>query len=295
MIDPQQILDRLLAWARFAGQYWSFQWPLTVPLTAILAIVVGLILALWGARLLRTVYVLGFLAAGAAGGIHLARQWEVDVLIGFVLGAGLLALLGYLLFRWWVALTAACVAFLVVAVVGGPWLSNRAEDFADSLWEQATGERYFAERLSAATAPAGAMVQTMTAPAEATDDPGGERPSPIGFLRALGVKVWQEHQPDAARLAVMAGIAAALALAGGLLLPRLTTVIGTTVVGVIALSVGTAVFLALVAPSLWEAVRNHAFWQAVVVGLVFVMSLTFQLRGGRIREVAAAVPAATSG
>ncbi len=293
MIDPQEIFDRLLSWAQFSAHYWSLEWPLSSFLTAILAIFAGLVLAFWGSLLLRTLYVVGFMAIGAWVGIHLARQWEVDVLIGFVLGAGVLGLLGHLLFRWWVALSAAVVSILVVAVVGGPWLADRAEDFADSLWEQATGQRFFAEQAEAV--PEEWIDEHAVTPTPGEDEPARERPSPMGFVRALAGMIWNEHQPEAARLAVVAGMAAVLALVAGLLLPRFTTIVVTSLVGVLVFATGTASMFVQVAPAAWDGIRVRPGWLAVGLGVILVMSLVFQLRGGRVREVVAAPQPANGG
>jgi len=294
MIDLEVMLARILSWVEFSRRYWSLEWPLTATFTAALAVTVGLILAFWGARLLRMIYVVGFMAAGAAAGVRFARQVEMDPLIGFVLGAGLVGLLGHLLFRWWVGVTAAVCAVLVVAAVGGPWLADCAEVLADNLWEQATGHKYFAE-LSASSAPAEEAAERIPASAAWSESGGGDRPTPIGFLVALGKTVWAEHQPYARRLVLGAGAAAVLALALGVLLPRLTMILGTSVIGVLAMVIGGVVLVKESAPSLWQLLQAHLPWVWGAIGVVLLISVTFQARCGRMREVAAAVPAAASG
>jgi hypothetical protein len=293
MINLQAMIDRVLSWVQFSQSYWSLEWPLSGMVTAFLAVGVGVVLAFWGARLLRMFYVMGFMAAGAAAGVYLAGELEVDPLIGFVLGAGVLGLLGHLLFRWWVALTAGLCAVVVVSLVGGPWLADRAEGLADRLSERATGQPYF-EQATTRSAPAVAVFEAMPTSTASADSGEGERPTPLGFLVALGKTVWAEHQPYAKRLAFGAAAAAVLAVLLGLFLPRLTMILGTSLVGVLAITVGGAVVLEGMAPSFWEGLCKHMSWMWAGVALVLLVSVTFQARSGRVREVAAAVPTATS-
>src|SRR5690349_339609 len=77
------------------------RWP-NATLWSALALPIGLIMAFWGARILRTLYVLGFMAVGAYYGMKVAQseQIKVDALVGLILGAGLAGLIGHLLFRW---------------------------------------------------------------------------------------------------------------------------------------------------------------------------------------------------
>ena len=300
MIDMQAIVDRVLGWAEFSRQYWSFDWPVSPTWTAVLAVLVGVVLALWGARLLRAVYVLGFMTAGGAVGVHFAREFEVDPLIGLVLGAGVAGLFGHVLYRWWIGLTSALCAALIVVAIGGPWLADQAEAFADSMWEQATGQSFFA---ATSTAPAaehsdGSIAQT----APASEQPfaalvieageADEQPTPMGFVVELVKLIWSEHHSDARRLAILAGIAAVLGLALGVLLPDFATVFGTSVVGVLALVMGVGTLLSRHLPATWGAMTADTTWFLAGIALVLLVSLAFQARRGRMRDVATSVPAA---
>lgn len=283
MVDLQAMIDQTSSWVEFGRQYWSLDWSLNPTWTAGIAVLAGLILALWGARLLRTVYVLALMAAGAAIGVYFARRLEVDFLLGLVLGAGLLGLIGHLLYRWLVGLTAGVCAALVVAAVGAPWLVDRAEAFADDLLAGATGQRIFADEIPPTDSP----------PA---DIPEGDMAPVVGpqtFVKALASSLWKENRQELTTLGVLIAAAIVLGLGLGVVLPRFTTIVGTSSVGVLALTTGLAMLASRHLPSLWGSILANTAWFLGGAGLLLVVSLAFQARHGHLREVVSApAPAA---
>jgi len=282
MVDLQVVIDRTSSWVEFVRQYWSLDWSLNPTWTAGIAVLAGLVLALWGARLLRTVYVLALMAVGAAIGVSLARRLQIDPLIGLVLGAGLLGLIGHLLYRWLVGLTAGVCAALVVAVLAAPWLADRAEAFADDLLAGTAGQRIFADETSAdgptADVAEGAMTPVV---------------GPQTFVTALASSLWEAKRQELTKLGVLVAAAILLGLGLGVVLPKFTTIIGTSFVGVLALTSGAATLLSRHLPSLWDSVLANTSWFLGGAGLLLLVSLAFQARQGHLREVVSApAPAA---
>jgi uncharacterized membrane protein HdeD (DUF308 family) len=121
------------------------------------------------------------------------------------------------------------------------------------------------------------------------------RPSVGVVVETWARTLWQAMPAEFKNLGLLAGIAALLGLALGVVLPRLTTVIGTSVFGVLAVAGGVASLLAAYAPNVWRSCQSEPGWTYGILGLLLVVSLAFQARRGRLRQVApaaAAVPAA---
>ena len=300
MIGMPAVFDRLCQWAEFARRYWSWQALPDPTVSAVIAVAVGLVLALWGARLMRAVFVLGLMAAGAWVGIRIARQYEVDPLIGLVIGAGLAGLIGHLLYRWWVGLTAGLCMSAMVVLAGAPWAVGQAEAFADALLQQATGERLFANAGVAqlppsASAPAGAVGPGIDWPTVVTGlhPPGDQaRPTPLTCLKAWTGRIWTMVPGGLKNLGILVVLAGLLGLALGVVLPRLTTIVGTSVIGVAAVAAGATHLIWRHWPNTWRSIQANSLWFYGVVGLLLVVSLAFQARRGKLRHLAPAAPPA---
>jgi len=194
-----------------------------------------------------------------------------------VLGAGILGLIGHLLYRWLVGLTAGVCAALLVVLLGAPWLVDKAEVFADDLLAGATGQRIFAEQVAAASRP--------------TDIAEGDMAPVIGlqaFVTSLASSLWEENQQDFTKLGILVAAAILLGVGLGVVLPKFTTIVGTSCVGILVLAIGVATLLARLWPSVWDSVLANPTWLLGGTGTLLLVSLAFQARHGRVREVASA-------
>ncbi len=237
------------------------RWPNPI-LWSALAIPMGLLSALWGARLLRVVYVLAFMVIGAAVGFRVAEAHQIDRLIGFILGAGFAGLIGYLLFRLWLGATAGACAVLLMAVVTAPHLSAVIQDFDNHRLGVSTGEYTLAQ--PAGSAPNGSYAESRQYLTEMKDYLWKNRPELVykgGFLVAL---VWL------------------LGLTLGAVLPRLTMVIATSLIGVASLAIGAGYLLAMRWPDAWIAAKAHPLGLLGGLALLLLVSVSFQLRSRRI-------------
>ena len=82
MVDLQLTIDRIVSCAGFVRQSCVPGWQPSATLASAAAIVAGFVIAMWGARLLRAFFVVSFMIAGAAIGVHLARRFDVELLVG---------------------------------------------------------------------------------------------------------------------------------------------------------------------------------------------------------------------
>ncbi len=230
---------------------------------SMVAVVAGLMLALWGARLLKLSYVLGFMALGGYAGVHLARTFQVDVLIGLVLGGGLVGLLGYVLYRWWVALTACALAMLVVGTLGGAQVLP-AE--IDAYLQHASGS------------PGEAYV---------LPEPGGMEPqgwsAVTAALASMRDYFWADRRGLVLRSGAVLGLAGLLGLALGIVFPRLTSIVVTSFIGLGMVVIGLGALISSRRPELWEAMSTHGNWLVAGAGLALVTSLAVQAWQGKPR------------
>lgn len=232
------------------------------------AAVIGLILAFWGGRVLRTLFVLTFMAAGAAAGKKAADAMQVDLLIGLVLGAGFIGLIGYLFYRWWVGLTMGLVAALLILVLfGSPQLEPVIQSFQDARTGAGTG-RYDTSLL---------------------ESPPEE--SLTTYLRDLWAYCWTQQRGVVYRTLGPAALAGLLGLAVGVILTRFATILATSVLGVAALAAGGGYLVWSKWPSLWGRVEASPVWSMGLLAGFLLLALLYQASHSG-RRVAATEPAA---
>lgn len=244
-------------------------WPQTI-YAALGAMLIGLLLALWGARLLRTIFILAFMVAGAAVGIRAARSFQVDDLIGLVLGTGFLGLVGHLLYRWWLGVSAGLCLVALVAVVFG------------------------VRNLPAIETEVGQIIPDYISAAASAQHGVGQSASAHGradaFFYGLRDYFWKERRQAVYRAGFVLGLAWLTGLGMGLTLPRFTAVIITSIIGT-ALQAGGAVSLvSLRWPTAWAAVAEHGAWLLAGVGLVLIVSFAYQARHSRPAQVVPLLP-----
>jgi hypothetical protein len=228
----------------------------------------GILVAFWGGRLLRTIYILGFLVVGAAEGFKIGASLGIDTLIGLTFGAGITAFIGYLFFRWWVGVTTGVVAVLLVLLVAWPRVQEMEQAYQDHRAGVGTGD-----------------FTGLLAEAGDTQTPGKHL---VGFSSYL----WSQQRDFARRLVFALGLAGILGMVLGLMLPKFTIILGTSFIGVLSAAGGTGVLVWRNWPEVWKAVAAHPEWCLVGMGAMLVVSMWHQVRPGRIKLVAPAAPPA---
>ncbi len=257
-------------------------WPSALTLAVIL-MVAGFVLAFWGNRLLRLVYVLTFIALGGAVGVSIARAAGVDLLIGLVLGAGIAGLAGHLLFRWWVGMTSGCCAALfVLAFAAG----RNSADLQTALSEYAQNHPIAIPLSQPAEAPAAPDGSSPTM-AAARQAGSALKDYAVGAFRYFS----ENHQGVVARVVVVTALAWITGLGMGLCLPRFTTILGTSYIGVTLVGLGFGVLLSGYSPTALETVENNDKWLFGVLGVLLLTSLIVQARQRRTTAQPPAAPA----
>lgn len=265
MAEYQSIVDLLSKGAEYCRYHVPLeQWP-HLTWVALGAAVAGMVLALWGARLLRLLYVGAFMGAGAAIGIHAARALQIDLLIGLVLGAGLAGVVGHLFYRWWVGVTAGMCALLLAALISGGRMLPELEAAVRTLDDQRLGMS--TGQYDLAGAPAGQESRIAAV---------------HGYLAETADHLWNTRRAAVYRAAFVLALAWLAGLGVGLTLPRFTTIVGTSVIGVVGLVGGLGLLLWRHCPGLWVIVTDQGVWFLAGVGVFLVGTLCYQARQGRI-------------
>ena len=235
----------------------GFGW---VPLAGLgLVTALGLVLLLRGAKWARGLAALGFLALGGCGGSLLAHAvgtpfWLTVWVVG-VVGC----VLGMLLFRFWQALLlGACCIVAGLSVYYVRTLTPEVQN-----WVSASTEPSLLT-----LQPAGTVV-------------GNEQPGALAELGSLWTHLAQ-NVPNFATtfwaLVLSTGLAG---LIFGLLLPRASRALWAASLGTALFGIGATALLSRFMPSVLDwLLANHA-WAWGIVGLVWLLSLAYNLVTGR--------------
>jgi hypothetical protein len=247
------------------------RWP-NATLWSALALPIGLLLALWGARIIRTLFVLAFMVLGGYVGMRVARAGQVEPLMGLVLGAGLLGVMGHLFFRWWLGFSAATMAMLIVLLSSAPRVATEVQAFNDYQTGLATGQ-YILSQPKADVTPFEQARQ---------------------YVMELRAYLWQKRPELVSRLAVLLGLAGLLGMSVGVLMPRLTMIIGTSLLGVVLLAAGLGFFLSTWCQPVWVAFMTHTSWSLAACGVLLLMAISYQARGPRVSSASASPATVTA-
>jgi hypothetical protein len=215
--------------------------------TAVACIGAGFVLAFWGGRVLRAAFVFAAMTAGAVAGKRFAATAQVDLLIGLVLGAGVAALVGYLLYRWWLGLTMAIVTGLVVAATfSAPRLLNERQAFDDFRLGVGSGQY-------------------------------DTRQTPLYSMTDVRDYFWQQRREFVYRTLGPVAVAALLGLAVGIIAPRLAAILGTSVMGVVVLAGGAGALAAMKFPDWWNKAQAHETWLVGAIVCVWLFAVMYQV------------------
>ncbi len=260
--DALALLHHHLPWDRF---------PVTQNVLVAIVALVGLILCFWGARLLRAIFVAAFLAGGISVGIRVARIIPVDDLVGLVAGGAIAAIIGHLLYRWWVGLLAGFCAVVLVLAIGGPRvLPQVIKDFQDHLYA------------------GGGEVYELPDPSSADEGSSGD----AGYYWAqFWDYFWNQRRDFTTRMGLALGLAWVLGFVVGVTLTRMAAIVGTSLLGVLVVGLAGGSLLSMHWPTLWGQAQSQPGWLLGGLGLLLIISLSLQARGGRPVQMVAAGPA----
>lgn len=271
MIDVSATFETLQQWGGFLSNHLPLSWSPNPVAWSSAAVFTGVVLVFWGARLLRTIYTLSFMIAGAAMGVRLANVGQVEQLVGLIVGAGVAAMVGYLLFRWWVALTMGVTAVLILMLAGAPRLNAEILNFND-LKLGVGNSGYVLPSRSALEAP------------------------PADTLRQYAMDfrdyLMEHRRGEVIRTGLGLALVWLLGTVAGLLLPRLTMILGTSLLGTVIFSSGASLLLATRWPGAWTGVVSHKNWFLGGLAVLLLAGLSYQSRRRRpMMAVSAPAPA----
>lgn len=250
---PPEVLDHALVGAGIGG-------------------VIGLVLALWGVRLFRSVLVLAFAAGGILIGLA-GNQWlNLGQVFCAVCGGLVFGALGFVLYRLWVGVGWAALLICV-------GLSVLGHTQAWPQWD-AFDQAQMAETI---------LADQGFQPPTVAEQNSFNDPNPMQVFREFGVYL-DENVPNIRRNALATVIlAGVLGLLMGLVAARLTVVLATAFLGVSLLAGSAGYFLSEFRPQVLEEAtsRPAALWAGLGIAvLVSMMIQYFQTRPRPIAEAA---------
>jgi hypothetical protein len=262
VFDLNATWDALKQWNGFLQNHVPVdRWPNPVLWSGVAALL-GVVLVFWGARLLRGMYVLAFMAIGGAVGIRLAGVRQVDLLIGLSLGAGVGALLAFFLFRWWVGLTTGGLAVLILLAAGSPRLNDELTNYNNVRLGVGSGD----------------FSQALQVHEEIKLDSWDQ-------VRQFGHEFWDylrdQRRRELITTSVGLGLVWLLGTLAGLLLPRLVTIGLTSVGGVCLLAIGASVLLSTRWPAAWSGILANRGWFLAALAVLLVAGISYQARHRR--------------
>ncbi len=224
----------------------------------------GLVLSLWGARLIRPLLTLAFLCAGAWVGTLLAHRVGVSPIAGVIVAAVVCCVIGYTLYRLWVGAVVAAVLMVVT-------LSIYAHSRVLPHWIE----------FSRTSGTAGRS----TVDEFAIPPPEQQQQTNQGDARALVgefVEYLEAREPTARRDIIVIAIGAAAAgVLLGIVAGRLATVLWSSLVGVCLMAGGVMILLAHWRPEWLDLASKHPSKVGASLLVAWVLAMVRQMTGFR--------------
>ena len=257
------------------GQGWLAEqvpanWHASPVLVGIVVMAVGIALAFVGARFARNVTTTFFVLAGVGAGVGFGQTYSYSPALAGLLGAVLLGGIGYLAFRFWVALGLSTVLALLVFLTFGYLRVLPQVTGFEAHWTQLAGDGATNLHLTGEVAPGSADV------------------GPAHQWWAEFADYVRAHDVDAERVAVaLVALAGLLGMLVGLLASRFALIVATSLGGtaLLLLGVGTLVGPALSADYRLSAM--HVTAAGVVLGAFLATSVFVQTLMTRPQPAAA--------
>ncbi|MCP4247382.1 MAG: hypothetical protein GY778_10080 [bacterium] len=244
---------------------------------AIVALLVGVMVAVLGARLARPVLTAGFGVAGALAALRYACMLDLPQAVTVVLASVTLSVTGYLLYRLWIGVAAgAMMAALALGVFGFYRVLPEVAPFNESY---------------------PAVIAQSDEGGFALLDAEQQRTYLEKSPRTWAHDFWTHltaQQADVQRNVVVIGVAAALM---GLLLGALATrpalIVCTALFGTALVGSGLAALAAALVPEQYQSALNHPVWLGGAGAVLLLASLVLQTALTRPPPAAPATAPAT--
>lgn len=233
--------DRLSALLDGLRTHVDLSWAPNPLLTAGFALVAGLILALWGASLVRAMVVLAFIGAGVWGGRGVTDQFpQIAPIAGMLVGAFAGGVIGFFLFRLWIGLLSA-VLFSAIGL--GVLGSQQALPHLSAYDE--TGMIVGATDLAPFVVPTPTQQRTLLE----TD--------PKQYLRGFWDFASEREQTLPRNVLAVLAVATFFGVTIGLLLPTLMTVLWTSLGGTLLVAAASLWAINAYRPSLLQFLHDR--------------------------------------
>jgi hypothetical protein len=246
-----------------------------VTAVAVVLVVVGLVLAVLGAKLARGMLTFGFVIAGIGVGAAVGGRFDAPLAVSGLLGATTCGLLGFVMYRLWVGVLTGVVLVMILSSTYGA--KTMAPD-----WKAYVDRRGDAPALSAPGGVGGGSVTVSSGAGEmfTTPDPETQarflNPEFSDWLRGFWDFTSTNDPGKVRKLMLISGCLALFGLISGLLAVRFTLVTITSIVGTTMLLSGATVLIQQVLPDLYSAFMDHPQAVAMSGGTFLLGSLVLQ-------------------
>ncbi len=223
-------------------------------------LIVGLIMAVLGAKLVRPILTLGFAGLGCAIGVWCGQAWALPMGITSTVGTVVLGIAGFLLLRLWVGL-AACIFFSVVSagLFGSPTVLSHLDSYAIAAPEALVNAGDVTD-----VGSAGSLRAIRVNPEFRT--------WATGFWNDVQIK----HASFGRHLGLITIAAGIFGLLLGLMAVRFTTVLLTTLIGTSLLTSSATALSFQIHPTLYQGIVEHPQMFAAAAGSFVICSFVLQ-------------------
>lgn len=238
---------------------------------------VGLLLVLFGVKLVRVIFTLAFAGLGAGigslGGVALSNSVNFGhlPLIGAIAGALIIGLIGFLMYRFWTMLAfAALVAFIAAGVGIAIKDGVSPQQLRDSI-------KSINQPIQQTSVPAGGGVAVPNSPQA---DPQTRQQQAVEKAKELGRKY-----------ALVAGLSAlggfVLALVFSAFAFRAAAILWTSLIGIVYASAGAGVLLSVYRAEWLKSWEQMVWWQALLpVAGLWLIGISIQTLLARKKKTA---------
>lgn len=256
MPDWEQLRSMIQTfWEQLPQDRWPDAW-----VAGSVTLFIGVVIAFWGGKLLRPLFALIFVGCGAWFGGEVGLVFGLTDIVGMVVGAVVMGILGFILYRLWIAGMSAALLAVVAATVFG----TRA---AVPYWED---------------------YQAMTPPAEFIANYVVETGVPVSGWDAvtmLSKDFWthltRTHTDVSRQGAIIILAAGALGFILGLLAERFATILWTSALGVVVAASGIVTLLVNIQPGVRDSLWAYPHWVGVVILGLWIFAVLVQTQGAR--------------
>jgi hypothetical protein len=256
MLDWEQLRSMSQTfWGYLPHDGWPDAW-----VAGSVTLFIGVVIAFWGAKLLRPLFALIFVGCGAWFGGEIGLLFGLSDIIGMVVGAVVMGLIGYILYRLWIAgMSAVLLAVVAVTIFG----TRAALPYWSDYQAITPSDEFIAQYVVESGAPRSGWDTVTTLSKD--------------FWTHLTLTHGDVSQKS--KVIMLAG--AALGFILGLMAERFATILWTSALGVVVAACGSVTLALHIWPTFRDSLWAYPQWVGVVILGLWLLAISIQSQGPR--------------